>query len=90
MHQSVNQAVNVSFQRQCFFCHLEITTDTLHIGTVQWQHYPALPLDTLEHVSGWTVQSVVVVFEVLQLQEVSGPFAALLHRRCEVGCLSGG
>lgn len=26
-----------------------------------------------------TVQSVVVVFEVLQLQEVSGPLAALLH-----------
>lgn len=37
-----------------------------------------------------TVQSVVVVFEVLQLQEVSGPLAALLHRRCEVGGLGGG
>lgn len=37
-----------------------------------------------------TIQSVVVVFEVLQLQEVSGPLAALLHRRCEVGGLGGG
>lgn len=36
------------------------------------------------------VQSVVVVFEVLQLQEVSGPLAALLRRRCEVGGLGGG
>lgn len=31
-------------------------------------------------VSGRTVQSVVVVFEVLQLQEVPGPLAPLLHR----------
>lgn len=37
-----------------------------------------------------TVQSVVVVFEVLQLQEVSGPLAALLHCRYEVGGLGGG
>lgn len=36
------------------------------------------------------VQSVVVVFEVLQLQEVSGPLAPLLHRRGEVVALSGG
>lgn len=37
-----------------------------------------------------TVQSVVVVFEILQLQEVSGPLAALLHCRREVGGLGGG
>lgn len=37
-----------------------------------------------------TVQSVVVVFKVLQLQEVSGPLAALLCCRCEVGALGWG
>lgn len=36
-----------------------------------------------------TLQSV-VVFEVFQLQQVSGPLAPLLHRRREVGCLGGG
>ena len=41
-------------------------------------------------VSERTVQSVVVVFEVLQLQEVSGPLAALLQCRYEVGGLGGG
>lgn len=46
-------------------------------------------MDGRHRFSERTVQSVVVVFEVLQLQEVSGPFAALLHCRCEVGCLGG-
>lgn len=34
------------------------------------------------------VQSVVIIFKVLQLQEVSGPLAALLRCRREVGALS--
>lgn len=37
-----------------------------------------------------TIQGVVVVFEVLELQEVPGPLAPLLHRRCEVVALGGG
>lgn len=40
-------------------------------------------------VSERTVQSVVVVFEVLQLQEVPGPLAPLLHRWREVVALGG-
>lgn len=48
------------------------------------------PLDGRHRFSERAVQSVVVVFEVLQLQEVPGPLAALLHRRCEVGGLGGG
>lgn len=55
----------------------------------QLQHYLVL-LDGRHTCSERTVQSVVVVFEVLQLQEVSGPLAALLRCRCEVGGLGGG
>lgn len=40
-------------------------------------------------VSEGTVQGVVVVLEVLQLQEVPGPLAPLLHRRREVVALGG-
>lgn len=47
-------------------------------------------LDERLRFSERAVQSVVVVFEVLQLQEVSGPLAALLRRRCEVGGLGRG
>lgn len=48
------------------------------------------PLDERHRLSERAVQSVVVVFEVLQLQEVSGPLAALLHCGYEVGGLGGG
>lgn len=47
-------------------------------------------LDGCNRFSERAVQCVVVIFEVLQLQEVSGPLAALLHCRREVGGLGGG
>lgn len=61
---------------------------TLITGTATFSL--TFPLGLRYIFSEGTVQSVVVVFEVLKLQEVSGPFAALLCCRCEVGGLGGG
>lgn len=63
-------------------------TGTLFTGTTTLSL--TVCLDLLCRFSESTVQGVVVVFEVLKFQEVSGPFAALLHGSCEVGGLGGG
>ncbi len=60
------------------------------VGTLITASSLTFLLDGRLRCSERTVQSVVVIFEVLQLQEVSGPLAALLHCRREVGGLGGG
>lgn len=79
MYTILNKAVYVSIQSHCSCCFTLNLVATVTVNS--WQHCLVLTFleDSIGRFSERTVQGIVVVFKVLQLKEVSGPLAALLH-----------